>query len=81
MSKSRKRTAPEKFNLFHRMMARYLPKLEVWLEDGAWRNGPPEAAPKGNGRGRRRSAAEVAAEMAARMAAEEEASRNERGGW
>ena len=41
---------------------RFLPKLEQWLDDEAWRNDPPIR--QGNGRQHKPSAAEVAANLA-----------------
>jgi helix-turn-helix protein len=51
----------------------FLPKLETWLDDGAWRNNPPVRQTRGQ---RKPSAAEVAAGLA------EAAARDEGGdGW
>ena len=50
----------------------YLPPLERWLDDGAWRNDPPARRKHSQ---RKPSAAEVAAGLAAA------ASRGEGGGW
>ena len=45
--------------------ARYLPRLEAWLVDGAWLNEPPlRRYSNGHGSNHKRSAAEVAAELA-----------------
>jgi len=42
---------------------RFLPKLEEWLANGAWRNDPPVRQANGH---HKPSAAQVAAELAAR---------------